>query len=139
MNILIDFDGTCVTHNFPEIGEDIGAAQVLKDLVKNGHNLILFTIRADDCYLDDALKWFKDNHIPLYSVNVNPEQYKFTSSPKAYGDLIIDDIALGIPKWTCRFNRPCVDWQSVSSILCNQGLLKPEQIDKYDFRMREGL
>ena len=98
MNILIDFDGTCVTHNFPQIGEEIGAAQVLRDLVRNGHNLILFTMRAEDCYLDEALNWFKQNQIKLYGININPEQSKFTSSPKAYGDLIIDDISLGIKK-----------------------------------------
>lgn len=139
MNILIDFDGTCVTHNFPEIGEDIGAAQVLRDLVKNGHNLILFTMRSEDCYLDEALTWFKNNRIELYAVNINPEQSKFTSSPKAYGDLIIDDIALGIPKWSCHFYRPCVDWKLVSEMLYSQKLLTFEQINKYDFSMRNYL
>lgn len=49
MDILIDFDGTCVTHEFPLVGKDIGAAQVLRDLVSNGHRLILFTMRAEDC------------------------------------------------------------------------------------------
>lgn len=46
MNILIDFDGTCVTHNHPTIGEEIGAVPVLKALVAKGHNLILFTMRG---------------------------------------------------------------------------------------------
>ncbi|WP_267963889.1 hypothetical protein [Testudinibacter sp. TR-2022] len=87
MNILIDFDGTCVTHQFPQIGEEVGAAQVLRDLVKNGHNLILFTMRAEDCYLDEALDWFQKNNIKLYGINVNPEQHKFTRSPKTLIDL----------------------------------------------------
>ena len=43
MDIVIDFDGTCVTHEFPLVGKDIGAIPVLKKLVENGHNLILFT------------------------------------------------------------------------------------------------
>ena len=30
MDIIIDFDGTCVTHEFPNIGKDIGAEKVLK-------------------------------------------------------------------------------------------------------------
>ena len=30
-----------------EIGKDIGAVPVLKELVENGHNLILFTMRSD--------------------------------------------------------------------------------------------
>lgn len=139
MNILIDFDGTCVTHHFPLVGENIGAAQVLKDLVKNGHNLILFTMRAENCYLDDALYWFKENKIKLYGINVNPMQHKFTNSPKAYGDLIIDDIALGIKTLSCNFNRPCVDWKWVSEMLCEKGLLTKEQILKYDFSMQADL
>ena len=32
MDIAIDFDGTCVTHEFPLVGKDIGAAPVLKAL-----------------------------------------------------------------------------------------------------------
>jgi hypothetical protein len=40
MEINIDFDGTCVTHDFPNIGTDIGIP-VLKKLVANGHKLIL--------------------------------------------------------------------------------------------------
>ncbi|WP_439258485.1 hypothetical protein [Lonepinella sp. BR2271] len=136
MNILIDFDGTCVTHKFPEIGDDVGSAQVLRDLVKNGHNLILFTMRAEDCYLAEALDWFKQNKIELYGINVNPTQYKFTSSPKAYGNLIIDDIALGIKKLQCHYNIPCVDWKWVAEQLCEQKLLTPEQIQRYDFSMQ---
>lgn len=29
MIIAVDFDGTCVTHEFPKVGEEIGAAPVL--------------------------------------------------------------------------------------------------------------
>ena len=46
LDICIDFDGTCVSHEFPEVGYDIGAAPVLKELVSNGHRLILFTMRS---------------------------------------------------------------------------------------------
>ena len=41
MIIAVDFDGTCVTHKYPDIGEDIGAVPVLKELVDKGHRLIL--------------------------------------------------------------------------------------------------
>jgi len=30
MDIVIDFDGTVVTHEFPKVGRDIGAVPVLK-------------------------------------------------------------------------------------------------------------
>jgi len=34
MDIVIDFDGTCVTHDFPRVGKDIGAEPVLRKLYK---------------------------------------------------------------------------------------------------------
>ena len=33
MILAIDFDGTCVKHKFPEIGEEIGATPILKQIV----------------------------------------------------------------------------------------------------------
>ena len=47
MDILIDFDGTCVAHDFPRIGKDIGSVKILKKLIAAGHHLILFTMRSD--------------------------------------------------------------------------------------------
>ena len=46
MIIAVDFDGTCVTHEFPEVGRDIGAVPVLKELVEKGHKIILYTMRS---------------------------------------------------------------------------------------------
>ncbi len=140
MDILIDFDGTVVTHEFPHIGKDIGAVPVLKALVKNGHRLILFTMRSDIVnptggdteihlesgnYLTEAVQWFKDRDIPLYGIQTNPTQHTWTTSPKAYGQLMIDDAALGCP---LRFNRRVserhyVDWVTVWSMLKRRGLL----------------
>ena len=96
MEICIDFDGTCVKHAYPVVGEDINSQQTLKQLVANGHQLILFTMRSGK-ELNDAVQWFQDNKIPLYGVNKNPTQSQWTKSPKAYGQLYIDDAALGIP------------------------------------------
>lgn len=76
--IGIDFDGTCVTDLFPYVGDNIGAASVLRKLADK-NLLILYTVR-DGKYLQDAVDWFKYNHINLYSVNYNPEPV--SSSPK---------------------------------------------------------
>ena len=46
MVIAVDFDGTCVTHEFPKVGKDIGAVPVLKKLVEKGHKIILYTMRS---------------------------------------------------------------------------------------------
>ena len=133
MEICIDFDGTCTTHDFPNIGKEIGAPKVLKRLVENGHKLILFTMRANEVdvhpngkyYLSDAVKWFADNGISLYGVQSNPTQKEWTTSPKAYGQLYIDDAALGCPlKFDAELSqRPFVDWDKVSSTLEEMGLL----------------
>lgn len=64
MKIGIDFDGTCVTHDYPRIGKDIGAVPVLKELVERGHKLILNTMRSGK-ELEDAVEWFK-KMISLY-------------------------------------------------------------------------
>jgi hypothetical protein len=68
-------------------------------------------------YLSDAVQWFKDNDIPLYGIQKNPTQHTWISSPKAYGNLIIDDAGLVIPfvmpiEGVDSF-RPYVDWSRV--------------------------
>jgi|SRR5690606_19568140 len=150
MDIAIDFDGTCVTHEFPNVGKDIGAQKVLKMLVEKGHNLILYTMRSDHRgeevkspefpgvfggnYLTDAINWFKDNNIPLYGIQKNPTQDNWTTSPKCYAQLYIDDAALGCPLkqdyieddkgLAINFKgRPYVDWNAVENILKKQGIL----------------
>ncbi len=139
IEILLDFDGTCVAHEFPKVGRDIGAIPILKKLVTAGHRLILFTMRSDvdnpisnnpeihnvaGKYLTDAINWFKENDIPLYGIQTNPTQHTWTSSPKAYGQLIIDDTCLGIPMIYPEKERPYVDWNGVNELLIERGLLE---------------
>ena len=132
MDICIDFDGTCVTHEFPKVGKEIGAVEVLKRLVDAGHNLILFTMRGNvdggpspefpdvsgGKYLTDAVNWFKKHDIPLYGIQSNPTQ-TWTSSPKAYGQMYIDDLALGCPTILdpTISNKPFVDWEEIEFML----------------------
>lgn len=117
MIIGIDFDGTCVTHAYPEIGRSIGAESVLKELVEAGHKLILWTMRSGQ-HLEEAINWFKESDIPLFGVNNNPEQSIWTDSPKAYCNLYIDDAGLGIPlKVSTKESRPYVDWEKVREML----------------------
>lgn len=130
MVIAIDFDGTCVTHEFPCIGKDIGAAHVLRRLVGNGHKLILFTMRSNDPdiykgdFLDNAVNWFEKNGIPLWGVQKNPTQDTWTTSPKCYAEMYIDDAGLGIPlKEDLNLStRPFVDWNKVEKMLEEKGM-----------------
>jgi hypothetical protein len=123
IDICVDFDGTCTTHDYPRIGLEIGAVPVLKRLVKEGHNIIIFTMR-DGKQLDESVKWYTDNGITVYGVNRNPRQ-TWTKSPKAYGQLYIDDAALGVPLKMDESlsDRPFVDWTIVEQMLENAGLL----------------
>lgn len=130
--IAIDFDGTCVTNEFPKIGDDIGAVPVLKKLVEAGHKLILNTMRSDigkeegDDYLTQAIKWFDENQIPLYGANENKSQKYWTKSPKVYAHVYIDDSALGCPlKWYVDlYDRPYVDWEEIESLLIQSEIIE---------------
>lgn len=123
MIIAVDFDGTCVTHEYPKIGRDIGADACLKRLVAKGHQLILFTMRSG-AELEQAKTWFHVRGIPLYGVNTNPSQKTWTESPKAYAQVYIDDAALGCPLvWDEVSNRPCVDWPKVERMLKERNIL----------------
>lgn len=134
MDICIDFDGTCVTHEYPDIGKNIGAVPVLKELVEKGHKLILFTMRCnrkvkrknltgenitvEENYLAEAVEWFQKNEIPLYGIQKNPTQHFWTSSHKAYGQIYIDDAGLGCPLvYPEDDGRPYVDWVAVRHLL----------------------
>ena len=125
MEICVDFDGTCTTHEYPRIGKDIGSIPVLKKLIDNGHKLIIFTMRGAE-ELDAAVNWFEENGIPLYGIQKNPSQRNWTDSPKAYGQLYIDDAALGCPLIHGKHLRPYVDWVRVEELLIEQGIIKPK-------------
>ncbi len=138
MTIAIDFDGTCVSHAFPEIGRDIGAEEVLRKLVSNGNKLILWTMRSNKLmvpgnpsgvtsgqYLTEALAWFHRKGIPLWGVQSNPTQTQWTDSPKAYAELYIDDAALGAPlKFDFEISpNPFIDWKLAEVMLEKMGLI----------------
>lgn len=116
--IAIDFDGTCVEHDYPAVGLDVeGAVDTLRALHKAGHRLILYTMRSG-AKLDAALRWFKERKIELWAVNENPEQREWTDSPKVFAQYYIDDSALGCPiLFIDGVRRPVVNWQKVREIL----------------------
>ena len=114
MFICIDFDGTIVDHRYPDIGQPVpGALECMKDLIATGAKLILFTMRSDE-QLAQAVEYLESNGVTLFGVNTNPRQKTWTQSPKAYGQLYIDDAAFGCPLVSVPgFARPCVDWSEV--------------------------
>lgn len=143
--IGIDFDGTCVTHQFPSIGKEIGANFVLKTLAENGHQLILWTMRCnhisppksddpdiiliDGNYLTEAEEWFHRHTIPLYASQINPTQHTWTHSPKLYSHYLIDDSAIGTPLllYPEISSRPFVNWFELVPMLWKKRLITTAQ------------
>ena len=79
--------------------------------------------------LEDAIMWFASNGINLFGANRNHTQSGWTSSPKVYAHLYIDDAAMGCflcynPELS---NRPYVDWKETASYLHARGLITYEQ------------
>ena len=112
MIIAVDFDGTIVRHDYPRIGSEApNAFKVLRLLQDDGHKLILLTMRCGKD-LKDALAFCADRGVKFWAVNDNPDQHSWTSSPKVYAQLYIDDLALGVP-----MNDGTVDWYMVEQWL----------------------
>lgn len=130
---MLDFDGTVVKHRYPAVGEDIGAVPVLRKLVANGHRILLNTMRSHDCEGEDTLQpaidWFAERGIPLFGINENPTQHEWTSSPKVYGNIYIDDGGLGAPlKVDAIDGSAYIDWGLASIHLYYKGVLTGQDI-----------
>lgn len=156
MTILIDFDGTCVWQ-LPEPGYAIDEVprvmEVLNRLIRLGHRLILWTARNDspdnpynyfstgewreETSLGEALRWFRERNIFLSGVNGYPEEINFVgTSRKIHGDLLIDDLALGVPliyqeidyvryfdgEIVRNCKSHCVDWRKIEELLKERGI-----------------
>jgi hydroxymethylpyrimidine pyrophosphatase-like HAD family hydrolase len=97
MTIAVDFDGTIVEHEYPEIGKPkMFAFETLKALQQRGDRLILWTYRAGE-KLNEAVEYCKRNGIEFYAINKNyPEEiFDDTISRKIIADVYIDDRNLG--------------------------------------------
>ena len=103
IKIAVDFDGTIVEHEYPEIGkEKLFAFLTLKELNKKGARLILWTFRTGK-ELEDAVEFCRKNGVEFYAVNKNyPEEVmNETVSRKIDVDIFIDDKNVGgFPGWS---------------------------------------
>ena len=103
MKIAVDFDGTIVEHKYPQIGkEQLFAFETLKQLIKQRHQLILWTYRAGK-ELDDAVEYCRNNGVEFFAVNMNypEEHYDGAISRKIDADVYIDDRNVGgFPGWS---------------------------------------
>lgn len=110
MTIAVDFDGTIVEHAYPRIGKPIPfAIETLLQLQKDGHRLILWTVRTGDL-LQEAIEYCAERGLLFYAEN---ENYRGETEELAIGkyhrkldaDLFIDDKSLGgLPDWGVIYN-----------------------------------
>jgi len=157
MIILIDFDGTC-NWQLPEPGcpleDPPRVCEVLNRLIRNGHKLVLWTSRnnsqdnpfnyyepgrlRDESSLEEAIRWYRERNILLSGVNgyYGEEQFLGTTR-KLHGDLLIDDISVGIPRIESEIDyiryydgeivrnyyTYCVDWIRLEEMLIDRRIL----------------
>ena len=120
--IAVDFDGTCVSNEYPEIGETLpGCVEILKKLRQKGHKIILLTMRSDE-KLKKAVEWFDNKGIKLWGINNNPQQKSWSSSRKVYADAYIDDLNIGCPI-TKHKGKSAVNWKEIEKELKKKGYL----------------
>lgn len=124
MIIAVDFDGTIVDHQYPDIGEPVPTAfEWLRKFKENGAKLILWTMRCDSeasgPVLSDAIEFCRANGIEFDGHNKSPGQETWSLSPKAYANIYIDDAAYGCPLAdNPRIGgRPMVDWDLVGPVV----------------------
>ncbi len=103
--IAVDFDGTIVTHDYPNIGSELPfATETLRMLIKDRHRLILWSVREGKL-LQDAVDWCKERGVEFYAVNRDfPEERGVENnnhfSRKLKADYFIDDKGIGgLPDW----------------------------------------
>ncbi len=94
MIIVVDFDGTLCSENYPEIGnENQGLVERLKELQFGGDQLILWTCRASE-RLEEAVNWCKKQGLVFDAINDNVsemiERWE-NDSQKITADIYIDD------------------------------------------------
>lgn len=98
MVIAVDFDGTLVDHEYPRIGrEKLFAFETLKQLQKEDHRLILWTIRTGK-ELDEAVEYCRSKGIEFYAINKNYPEEVFVEGEvarKVNADIFIDDRNVG--------------------------------------------
>lgn len=103
MTIAVDFDGTIVEHEYPEIGKEKAfAIDTLKRLQEEGHRIILWSVR-EGVRLEEAVEFCRQRGLEFYAVNSDFPNASWSGSGvsrKIQADIYIDDRNLGgLPDW----------------------------------------
>lgn len=106
MIIAVDFDGTIVEQKYPEIGRERPfATATLRQLMADGHKLILWTVRRGE-RLKEAVDWCEKKGVRFHAINNFLDEDGIADednanySRKLKVDCFIDDCNLGgLPDW----------------------------------------
>lgn len=131
MDIYLDFDGTVVEHDYPNIGKlSPNALEVIKKLQTAGHTIILNTMRVEfeDDSMQEALDFINLNET-VTGINIS-RQTKHKVYPQRWNldkiedEIYIDDITPNIPliKAT-EVDGMMVDWLEIEKQLIERGIL----------------
>lgn len=112
MIIAVDFDGTIIENmNFPGLGPELPYAfEVLRWLKSQGHQLILWTCRANKS-LDIAVEFCKVHGVEFDAINDNVKPMPHLSK-KIFCDLLIDDTS-----WPNRLTDKLIGWREIAGTL----------------------
>lgn len=133
MIIAIDFDGTIVENNFPKIGDErLFATETLKMLIKDRHQLILWTCR-EGRLLDDAINWCKERGVEFWAINKDFPEEDITKnqqfSRKIKADIFIDDRMVGgLPDWGTIYQM--IKYNKTQEQIIKESLGKVYETDK---------
>jgi hypothetical protein len=93
MIIAVDFDGTLAVTDYPKIIRPKTAIiNFCKDMLREGHTLILWTCRQGK-ELEDAVAWCKEQGLEFDYINENPPDRIaiYGDCRKVYADIYLDD------------------------------------------------
>lgn len=114
--IAVDFDGTVVEHEFPNIGmPQPGALQFISNCLTRGDYVIIWTCRTGR-YLKAVKEYFAKNGFDHKRLKKNllfneNAPLDFKPEPKVYYDVLIDDRNYGgLPMTSDGF----VDWHKIN-------------------------
>ena len=102
--LAIDFDGTIVKDQFPDIGEMVdGAKEAINQLYSDGYTIIIWSCRTG-IKKAEAINWLVMQGIKFHYFNKssyeNLKKYDFVDTRKVFANLYIDDRMLTkLPTW----------------------------------------
>jgi len=110
--VAIDFDGTIVEDNYPEIGKLLPQAkESIQEIKELGTTIVIWTCRMDD-KAEQAKEFLTKNEIPFDYFNENTDERKRfygNDSRKISADIYIDDRGAGWCDVQCTASENNVD------------------------------